>query len=142
MRTDEKLGADAAFPIPRERLKTPESRKGVLLRVERERDLVLAVTVTGGVLGILFHQVRGIGKKERAQFTSRIVSQNGAAIAAVHQARKIAGVIQMGMRQHNPIDGVRVHRQMRPVSQPQVLSALKQAAIDQESAAAGLYEIF
>jgi hypothetical protein len=42
-------------------------------------------------------------------------------------------MIDVGMRQHHAIDRLRGNRQRRPVTEPQVLEALEQAAVDQDT---------
>ena len=51
-------------------------------------------------------------------------------------------MVDMGVGQDHRIDGPRVHWQLRPVAQPQLFEALKQAAIDQDLFGARTDQIF
>ena len=57
------------------------------------------------------------------------------------QQRKIAGVIEMGVREQNRIDPMGIGREAFPIAQAQRLEALKQAAIDQQSMVGTLNEV-
>jgi len=49
-----------------------------------------------------------------------------------HEPRQIAGVIEVSVGQHAPVDRRRLFRQRIPVPQPQLLETLKQSAIHQQ----------
>jgi hypothetical protein len=110
--------------------------------VERQRRLVRAVAVFGGVLGVLFHQVRGIGQQQRAEFARGGVGEDRSGEAAANQVRQVSGVIEMGVREQSPADGGGIHRQRFPIALAQLVAALEEAAIHQEAFAIGFDEIF
>ena len=115
VRAEKKFGTDAAFADSRNRLKPLQSGRGVLSRIERQGRFVFAVSVPRGVLGVFFHQVRGIGQQQRAEFPRSIVGKNRATVTSRHETRQVAAVVQVCMRQHHVIDRCRVHGERLPI---------------------------
>jgi len=58
-----------------------------------------------------------------------------------HEQRQVAAVVDMGMREHDRIDVMRVDGKLVPVAQTQRLVALKQPAVDHHTVRAGLKHI-
>ena len=67
--------------------------------------------------------------------------QDLAAKAVFHQARNVADVVQMRVRQQQPLNARGRHGQRIPVAQPQLLVALEESAIDHQALAAGFQQI-
>ena len=73
----------------------------------------------------------GIGQEQGTQFLGFFVGEDGTPKARLQQARQIAGVIEVRVGEHHPVDGGGILRQRRPVTPGQVFSALEKAAIHQ-----------
>src|SRR3972149_2682479 len=51
------------------------------------------------------------------------------------KARQIAGVVNVRVGQHHPVDGFRIDRELIPVPKPQLFEPLVEAAVHEEPAA-------
>ena len=102
-----------------------QHRSDIFSGIKRQRLGVLAVSAAAGLFGVFFLQMRGIGQQDVAQLDGRRVGVNGPAESVAHQARQIAGVIQVRMRQHAPVEGRRLLGQRIPVAQAQLLQPLE-----------------
>src|SRR5690242_1547128 len=103
MRANEKFRTDAAFAEPRQRGELLERGHNLVLRIEWQRRFMRTVAVTRGVFGIFFHEVRGIGKQQRAEFLRCRIGEDRSAKAAAYQARQITGMIEVRVREYNKI---------------------------------------
>ena len=61
--------------------------------------------------------------------------------AVLHQARNVTDVVEMSVRQQQPLDAGGRHRQRIPVAQPQFFVALEESAVDHQAFAAGFQQI-
>ena len=95
------------------------------LRIEWQRGLMLAVSAGPCVLGIFFLQMRGIGKQNIAQLDRRGVRVDRAAEAVADQARQIARMVQVRVRQHAPVERGRLFGERCPNCEDEVPSALE-----------------
>src|SRR5437588_8837930 len=60
--------------------------------------------------------------------------------ALSHEARQVSSVIDMGVRQHDGVDGTRIDRWIRPIPEPQLLHALEKTAVDKNAVIPGVKE--
>ena len=60
-----------------------------------------------GVLGVFFLQVARIGKQQLAQVKGGGGRVDFAVKPLVDEARNVAGVVKVGMGQHQPLDALR-----------------------------------
>jgi len=97
--------------------------------------------VTIGEFRILFLQVTGIRQQDFTEIRCRARTEGWSRKTLPDQQRKVAGVIEMSMREQNRIDPMGVNREAIPIAQAQRLEALEQAAIDQESVVSTLDEV-
>ena len=128
--------------LERDRGQMLERGACILLRIERQRGLVLREAMAVGELGILLLQVPGVSQQDCAKIDGRARAINRSAEAALDQQRQIAGVIEMGMGENNGVDGARLRGKRRPILQAQRLEALKQAAVDEQPVPFVLHEEF
>ena len=103
---------------------------------------MFAVSAALGVFGVFFLQMRGIGEQDVAQLDGRRVGVDRAMKSVAHEPRQIAGVVQVRVRQHAPIERRGFFRKRIPVAQAQFLQPLEQAAIHQQPFAFGFHQIF
>ena len=59
--------------------------------------------------------------------------QHRAPVAALDHQRQVAGVVEVGVGQHDQVQFGRIDRRRIPVAQPQFLQSLEQAAVDQQA---------
>ena len=104
-------------------------------RIQRQWRLVLAVAFLRDVLRVLFLQVGRVGKQELAKFVCRCVRVKRATISQAHESRNVTGVVDVRVRQHHPVDGRRINGRLVPVALLELVRALKQAAVHQQSLA-------
>ena len=90
---------------------------------------------------IFFLEMSGIRQNNLGQIHRGRRCQDLAAKAVFHQARNIADVVQMRVRQQQPLNARGRHGQRIPVAQPQFLRALKESAIHHQAFAAGFQQI-
>src|SRR5690606_14452508 len=67
------------------------------------------------------------------QIGSRWRTINRPVIPFLHESRKIAGMVDVGMANNNRIDGGRIYGKLLPVSQSELFEALKQATIKKQA---------
>jgi hypothetical protein len=81
-----------------------------------------------------------VREDDAAQFDrpARCVHRPGEALA--HQPRQVTAVVDVGVGQHNSIQGRRRHRERRPVAQPELLHTLVQTAVEEHARLIGLDE--
>ena len=123
-------------------LERVQHRFDVVLRVERQRGLVLAVAVPSRSFGVFFLQVRGIGQQDIAKLDRSRVGEDRPAKAVADQAWQVAGMVQMRVRQDAPIERGRFLRERIPVAKAKLLQPLEQAAIHQQPLAFRFDQIF
>jgi len=104
---------------------------GVGFGVQRQGRLVLRKAAAIGIFGLLLLQARTVREQDAAQLERRPGTPDLSGEAVANEQRKIAAVIDVGVREDHPVQRVRIDGQRRPVAQPQLLVALKQSAIDE-----------
>src|SRR5579862_7073724 len=107
MRANRKLWADLESIGARNFAELRESGLRFRHGVKRQRRLVSAVAFLGRIPRILFLQMRRVGKEQRTELTRSRIRINGPAEAVSDQPRNVAGVIDMRVRQQQPVDGGR-----------------------------------
>jgi len=147
---DEFHGRRAATPIVRQhrnrtvvadRLKLSQRARRVDRCVERQRRAVPAVLVAVRRARVLLLEVRRVGQHQRTQVLRRRRTKNTAAITTGDQARQIAAVVEVGVRQDDRVEARRIDRKRLPVPQTQLFQSLEQATIDQNRLAANLEQM-
>ncbi len=90
---------------------------------------------------ILFLQVAGIRQQDFTEIRCRTRTEDWPCKTLLDQQRQVAGMVEMGVREKNRLDPMRINREAIPIAQAQCLEALKQPAIDQKSMAGILNEV-
>ena len=111
---------------------------GVLLGVERQRRIVLAVALPVRVLGLFLLEVAAVGEHDRREVPGSRRRVHRTAVAEPVQPRQVAAVIDVGVGEHDGVDRVGRHREVLPVRQPKFLAALEHAAVDEDTCVLGL----
>ena len=114
---------------------------GVLFGVERQRRLMLAIAALVGELRVFFLQVRGVGQHQPAQIGGAAGAMHRALESLRDQPRQPAAVIDVRVREDDGVDRLGRDRQRRPVAQAQLLQALEQPAVEQDSLAIDFEEV-
>ena len=91
---------------------------------------------------VLFLNVRGIREHERAEVARAWRTKDAAAKALADQPREVPTVIEMSMREDDGVDLRRRNRECGPVTMPQLLEALKEAAVDENPMVAEIEQMF
>lgn len=110
--------------------------------VERQGGLVLRESLAVGVFGILLLQIAAVFKDQLGHIARGLGCEDAAAKAVAHQLRQIAGMVEMGMGQHDGVDAGGLDRQGLPIQLAQVLEALEQATVDQDALSIMSQEMF
>ena len=91
--------------------------------------------------GVLVLDVRGVAQYDRQERRRRWCAVNRTSKSVSREDREVSGVIQMGVREQDRVDGARVERRAIPVAQAQGFQALKQPALQQHLPSRGAHEI-
>src|SRR3569832_2205912 len=86
-------------------------------------------------------QVAGVRKHDAAQIARGAGAVNPPLETVLNEKGQIAGVIDVCMCQHHRVEGIDVERQRLPVAQSQLLEALKEPAVDQNSVLTGVQQL-
>jgi hypothetical protein len=86
--------------------------------------------------------MRSVGQDDAGELSRRGRAEDAPAKALTDESRQVARVIEMGVRQHDGVDRVGTHGKGLPISLPQLLQSLEQAAIDENSLASVLEKVF
>ena len=109
----------------------PRRGLGIGGGVQRQSRLMLAVPAPVRVPRFLLLQVPAVGEQQPGELARRLRAHDPSHHALGAQARKKAGMIDVGVRQDH---GVELSRRPRfPISQAQLLAALEQARVDQDA---------
>jgi hypothetical protein len=103
---------------------------------------VLAEALLVGELGIFFLKMAGIRKHDSGNIHSGRRRQNLTVKAVLDQAGDVTDVVQMRVRQQQPLNSGRWNGQRVLVAQPQLLVALEESAIHHQALTARFHEIF
>ena len=115
---------------------------GVLTGVHRQRGLVFGETVPVGELRLFLLQMAAVGEQDLAQLVRRGRAVNPAAKALSRQQWQVAAMVDVGVGEHDRVDGLGRDRQRLPVAQAQLLESLEQAAVHQNGRVAMAQQVF
>jgi len=115
---------------------------GVLAVVQRQGGVMLAGLVLVEKRGVALLKVGAVAQDDLGDGGGRLGGDDRAAEAVAHQSRQVTGVIEVSVGDDDGVDTRRVDGQWRPVQLAQVLHALEQAAVHQDSLAFGFQEMF
>ena len=93
--------------------------------IQRQRRPVFGIAVAVGVFGVFFIQVCTVREQYLAQVERRGCAVDLSCEPVCREARKISGMIDMGMGQNDGIDAGRVDREGLPVAQAQLFVTLE-----------------
>ena len=79
-----------------------------------------------------FLQTRGIRQHHAEEVPGPARAEHRAAVALAHQARQVAGVVDVGMAQEHGRQRGRIHARRGPVPQAQLLEPLKESAVQKQ----------
>ena len=88
--------------------------------------------MTVGVLRVFFLNATRVWQHDAAQILGPRRAEDAAPETLRDQAREIAAVIEVRVRQHDRRDVRRLDRQVAPVALAQLLEPLEQPAVDQD----------
>ena len=115
----------------------PEHREGevrVGRGVERERGMVLGVTLAVGVVRLLLLEPSRVLEHDLGQLGGRGGAEHRAGEAVAGQGGQVPDVVEVRMGHHDRVDARRIHRERRPVAEPELLVALEHPAVDEDAA--------
>jgi hypothetical protein len=108
---------------------------GVRRRVQGKRRFVLRIAAPVRARGVLFLDVRGVEQEDPGEVGGSRRAEDRPAKSVSDEQRQIARVIEVGVAQDDGIDAGRIEPWRRPVPTPQLLQALKEAAVEQHPTA-------
>ncbi len=142
----DELGGDARHhgnrALVADRLQQRHGPVRVFHREERQRRPMPGVALAVGALRVFFLDPRGVSQHDARQVGGRGRAEDPAAKTLPDQPRQVAGVIEVGMRQHDGRDLRRAQGQRLPVALAEILQSLKQPTVDEQPAAADLEQVF
>ena len=112
----------------------------VAVVVQRERGAVPGEAGVVGVAGVLLLQVGAVPQDDGRQVGGLGGARHPAAETVLDQPRQVAGVVEVGMGEHDVVDACRVDGEGVPVAAPVDRQALVEPGVDQHADAAGLHE--
>ena len=118
---------------PRNCLQQCQRRFSIFFRVKRERGRVTRCLVAIAVVGFFFLEAGGVGKQYAQEFGGAARAINRPAETLLDEARKIAGVIDVRVREQHRIDRGRRKRRRFPIPLTQRPRALEETAINQHA---------
>ena len=95
-----------------------------------------------GVARVRFLKIAAVLEQKLAQFVSRVRADYRSAETVTDKCGNETRMIEMSMREENGINIGRRYRERLAIAQPQLLEALKQAAVDKHLAVVRFDEIF
>ena len=111
----------------------PEGGGGVGRGVQRAGRPVLGVPHPVGEGGLLLLEVRAVGQDDARQLRRARRAVDGAVESEVAEPGEEPAVVDVGVRQHDGVDGGGFHREGAPVREPEILATLEQAAVHQHA---------
>ena len=124
-----------------DRLQQPECTGGIRRRIERQGRLVLRVAVPVGVGRVLFLDLGRIGQYQCAQVARARRAIDPPSEPLCHQARQVAGMIEVRMRQDHRMNRRGFNREWAPVALAQGLQPLKETAVNENPLIAGIEQV-
>ncbi len=128
-----KIGPERLQCLVRHRLSEPERRVSVLNGVKRQCHFVFGAMVLVPEPRFLFLQMARIRQKNFQKVDSCRCAVNGPAESLLYKARKVARVINVGVRQDDCVDRARIHGRFLPISKPKFLQTLEESAVNENS---------
>jgi hypothetical protein len=126
-------------PLPElDRLQARERAARLVLGVQGAGRPVPGDPLAVGVCGILLMDAPAVGEEDAEQIAGRRGAEDRPPIALAHYHRKVAAVIDVGVRHHDRVEAGRLEPERLPVPKPQLLESLEQPAVDQDSGAGRL----
>ena len=125
MRSHGKFRTDRERIRARNFLELVQRRLRIGCRIQGQGIGVAAVFFLRRVLRVFFLQVRRIQQQQLTKLAGRRVAVYWPAISGLHNFRQVAGVVDVRVGHHHPVDGGRVERQRVPVPLGQFVGALK-----------------
>src|SRR5262249_35012474 len=122
----------------RNRLQQLQSSKRVLFGIEREGRSVFSQFMTIAIVGIFFLQTSRIRQEYFQQVGSASRTVNRAAKALLDEARQVACMIDVRVRDENRVQRSGLERRILPVAFTQFFQPLKQSAVDEHAGSVGL----
>src|SRR3990172_2851649 len=113
----------------------------VFLCIKRKSGFVLRESFSIGILRLFFLESAAIRKKDPAKIPRAGGTVDRTPKALLHEYRKIACMIEMGMGKNNAVYFLRINRKRLPVSEAKLFETLKKAAIDQDLSAVVFNEV-
>src|SRR6266700_5391388 len=115
---------------------------GILSGIQRQGWFVLREPAFVRVAGFFFLQIPRIGEQKPTKLEGCLAAIDRAFESVLDQKRKITAVIEVSVGQNDGLDFSGLERQRLPVPQSQLLEALEQPAINQETLLIVIKEIF
>ena len=81
--------------------------------------------MTIGPLRILFLEVGGIGEQDTQEIHRRLGAVNRSPVTALHEQRQRAGVIDVGVRDDDRVQRLRIELEVAPIPLAQLLQSLE-----------------
>src|SRR6185436_8275359 len=97
----------------------------IFFGVERKRGFVLRQVMAIAIVSIFFLQTASVRQQDLQQVGSATRAVNWSTKALSDQARQVAGVIDVRVRDQHGVERVRIERRILPVALAQFLQALK-----------------
>jgi hypothetical protein len=105
---------------------------GVALVEERESRVVSGIAAAVGAFGILLLDAGCVDEHDLGEVAGCRGAKDRAPESIADEARDIAAVVNVGVGEEDSINGPGVEGRRRPVTEPELLQALEESAIDQE----------
>ena len=86
------------------------------------------------IIRFFFLKMTRVGQQNSGEIHGSGRRVNRSFVTVRNEPRQVTGVIDVGVRQNDGVHRRRVHRRIFPVSQPQFFEALKQTAVEKNSA--------
>ena len=135
-------GRDRHGTVEPDRLQLHQRARRVVRRVERQRGVMLRVSLAIRVARVFFLDVRRVGQHQRTQILRAGRAEHPAAKSVGHEPREVPAVVEVGVGQHNRVNIGGGNGQRLPVSLAQVLQPLEQPAVDEQPYTGGVQKVF
>ena len=128
-------------PLVADRLEQRHGTEGIGLAVERQRRRVPGEAMAVRVGRVLFLDASGIRQHDAAQILRAGGAEHPPGKTLHDNARQVADVIEVRMRQHDRVERRGRDRQVPPVQLAQLLEPLEQPRIEEHPGLAGIEQI-
>ena len=127
--------------VGRHGVKILERSHCVVIGVERQRRSMLRKVPLVGEGGVFFLQVAGIRQEQMREVDGSAGGPDFAAKTCFHQTRNVSGVVEVGVRQHQPPNAGGLNRERTPIAEPKLLGSLEQSAVNEQPFATGFEQV-